>query len=217
MTADAVTPELLLQAYTVGYFPMARSRHGRRLYWFNPDTRGVLRLDDDSFHIPRSLKKALRHSPYPITIDTAFGAVITACADNRRAGRDDTWINADIIRLYTELHRMGHAHSVEVWEKDTPGASLIGGLYGVGIGGAFFGESMFSLHSNASKMALVHLVQRLKDAGYTLLDAQFENAHLEQFGFRPMAQADYLERLDSALSISPNPSNRFRNVSVSRL
>lgn len=217
MSDEAITPELLLQAYTAGYFPMARSRKGRNLYWFNPETRGVLTLDDDSFHLPRSLQKAIRRSPYTLSVDTAFADVITTCADNRRTGRDDSWINAEIIRLYTALHHMGYAHSVEVWEEHNTKQILVAGLYGVSIGGAFFGESMFSLRRDTSKMALVHLVQRLKAAGYTLLDAQFENDHLTQFGFRPMAQADYLARLESALSISPNPSSRFCSVSVSRL
>lgn len=207
-----ITPELLLEAYTAGYFPMARSQEGKRLYWFNPEIRGALPLDEDAFHIPRSLHKFLRRRPYPITVDTAFRDVIRACANNRREGREDTWINDDIIRLYTRLHDMGFAHSVEVWEEK----HLIGGLYGVSIGGAFFGESMFSTRSNASKVALVHLVERLMKAGYTLLDAQFENEHLTQFGFRPIAREDYLLRLRHALSRSPNPSSFFATVSESR-
>lgn len=212
MTDDTpVTPELLLQAYCAGYFPMARSERGRTLYWFNPETRAILPISQpNALHVPRSLAKFLRKSPYRITIDTAFGQVIRACANSRRPRRDDTWINKQIIELYTELHHMGYAHSVEAWE----GEALIGGLYGVSIGGAFFGESMFSTRTNASKAALVHLVQRLQTAGYTLLDAQFENEHLTQFGFLPIAQEDYLERLRHALSIAPNPSSRFCTVSV---
>lgn len=214
MAEPPVTAELLLEAYSAGYFPMARSQKGRNLYWFNPDIRGVLPLDEaDAFHIPRSLRKFLRNHPYTITIDTAFAAVIRACADNRRAGRDDSWINKHIIALYTELHEMGYAHSVEIWENST---ELVGGLYGVSLGGAFCGESMFSTRSNTSKLALVHLVQRLQAAGYSLLDAQFENDHLTQFGFRPIPREDYLLRLRHAVSISPNPSSFFRTVSVNR-
>lgn len=208
-----VTPELLLNAYCAGYFPMARSQKGRKLYWFNPEIRAVLPLDDaEAFHQPRSLKKFLRNCPYHVTVDTAFTEVMHACANNRRAGRDDTWISPRIIALYTELHRIGYAHSVEIWE----GKTLIGGLYGVSIEGAFFGESMFSRRTNASKAALVHLVARLRAAGYSLLDAQFENDHLTQFGFHSIPREDYLERLHQALSLSPNPSSRFLTVSVSR-
>lgn len=218
MTEPPVTPELLLQAYTAGYFPMARSQRGRTLYWFNPDIRGILPLDEmGAFHLPRSFAKFLRRCDYRITVDAAFPQVIQSCADSRREGRDDTWINKDIIRLYTELHNLGFAHSVEVWASppSANGEELVGGLYGVSLGGAFFGESMFSIRTNASKCALVHLVRRLQVAGYTLLDAQFENPHLAQFGFRPIGREDYLLRLRRALSISPNPSSRFLTVSVS--
>jgi leucyl/phenylalanyl-tRNA--protein transferase len=208
-----VTPELLLNAYCAGYFPMARSQRGRKLYWFNPEERGILPLDEmGTFHIPRSLAKFLRNCPFKVTVNTAFAGVIAACADSRRKGREDTWINPHIIDLYTSLHRMGYAHSVEVWEDNT----LVGGLYGVSIEGAFFGESMFSTRPNASKTALVHLVRRLHMAGYSLLDAQFENPHLLQFGFRTIPRADYLERLHHALNISPSPSSRFLTVSVNR-
>lgn len=210
--AVPVTPELVLEAYCAGYFPMARTARGRNLYWFNPDTRGVLPLGEGALHIPRSLRKFLGRCPYRLSVDEDFAGVIAACAANRRAGREDTWINKEIIALYNALHRMGHAHSVEVWE----GSALIGGLYGVSIGGVFFGESMFSTRSNASKAALVHLVRRLEAAGYDLLDAQFENDQLTRFGFRGMAREDYLARLRHALNISPNPSSRFCTVSVSR-
>jgi leucyl/phenylalanyl-tRNA---protein transferase len=236
-----VTPELVLQAYTAGYFPMARSQKGRNLYWFNPETRAMLPLDEmGAFHISRSLRKFLRNTPLTATIDADFPAVIRACADNRRDGRDDTWINKEIMQLYTDLHEQGFAHSIEIWEHNPnsptrgqqaePALSqrsdvhlsasrrerdnqippiLVGGLYGVSIGGAFFGESMFSTRTNASKMALVTLVQHLQSCGYTLLDAQFENDHLTQFGFRAIEREDYLARLRKALSIAPNPSSRF--------
>lgn len=204
-----ITAELLLNAYATGYFPMAENETATELYWFNPDMRGVL-TPLEHFHIPNSLKKALRRSTATVTIDTAFETVITACANARTGTRTSSWINAQIIQLYCELHEKGHAHSVEVWEED----ALIGGLYGVSLGGAFFGESMFSRQSNASKIALVHLVARLKAAGYQLLDAQFENPHLTQFGFLPISKEDYLVALRKALSVSPNPSSRFATVSV---
>lgn len=201
-----VNPELLLQAYAAGYFPMAETQDSEELYWFNPEIRCVLPLEDKhAFHLPRSLAKFLRKSPFRITVDTAFAEVIAACANTRTAKRDSTWINSEIAYLYTELARLGHAHSVECWE----GNQLVGGLYGVSLGGAFFGESMFSRRTNASKTALAHLVERLKTAGYTLLDAQFENEHLTQFGFRSMEREIYLEKLDAALAITPDPSSRF--------
>ncbi|MCH2546418.1 MAG: leucyl/phenylalanyl-tRNA--protein transferase [Alphaproteobacteria bacterium] len=214
-----VTPDLVLQAYCAGYFPMARSERGRKLYWFDPDTRGILPLEHpNAFHVPRSLKKFLRNCMFDITVNADFESVITACAKTRNASRDDTWINPQIISLYTELHRMGYAHSVEVWSKSqhASDSALIGGLYGISIEGAFFGESMFSRRTNASKAALVHLVKRLNAAGYSLLDAQFENDHLTQFGFCSVPRSDYRTRLRHALSISPNPSSRFLTVSVSK-
>lgn len=208
-----VTPELLLAAYASGYFPMANSRKSRQLYWFSPERRGILPLDHpQSFHIPRSLQKFLRQNPFGVTFNHAFGDVIRACAETRNPKRDSTWINAEIEALYNTLHRMGHAHSVECWEAQ----KLVGGVYGVSLGGAFFGESMFSVKTNASKVALVHLVQHLQKCGYTLLDAQFENAHLTQFGFRGVPQESYLDRLDSALKVSPNPSSFFAGESVIR-
>lgn len=230
----AVTPELLLEAYCAGYFPMAMSKRGRTLYWFNPEVRAVLPLQDESFHLSRSLRKLLRQHPYTITVDTAFEDVMRACADTPRKKEDGTWINKEILSLYTQLHEMGFAHSVEVWEEETePQArpaerrpcdfqqkitgqnkTLIGGLYGVSIGAAFFGESMFSLRTGASKIALVHLVERLKAAEYVFLDAQFENPHLVQFGFQSVPQADYQTLLCQALSASPNPSTRFLTISV---
>lgn len=238
----SITPKLLLEAYCAGYFPMARAQRGRTLYWFNPEIRGVLPLGEvNAFHTPRSLARFLRRCPFTVTADAAFEQVIHACADNRREGREDTWINRQIIDLYTDLHRMGYAHSVEVWEGTSSvipakaeicipetgvtdaglrwhdDKTLVGGVYGVSIGGAFFGESMFSTRTNASKVALVHLVRRLQAAGYGLLDAQFENRHLTQFGFRGIAREDYLSQLRHALSISPNPSSRFLTVSVNRL
>ena len=162
--SDTVTTEELLAAYREGSFPMAAARDGKRLYWYNPERRGILPLE--SIHIPTRLARQMRACPYRITVDHAFEEVIRACADSPRKKELGTWINDTIINLYTELHREGHAHSVECWRGD----ELVGGLYGVSVGGAFCGESMFSRADNASKIALVTLVGILKEAGYTLLD-----------------------------------------------
>jgi leucyl/phenylalanyl-tRNA--protein transferase len=204
-----LTPEVLLTAYASGYFPMAQTRHGEELFWFAPKKRGVIPLD--GFHIPRSLKKFLKTSPYHITVDMAFPDVIRACADTRSEIREDSWINEEIIALYTELWRQGHAHSVETWQ----GQTLVGGLYGVSLGGAFFGESMFSHAQNASKAALVRLVEILRSAEYLLLDTQYVNEHLKQFGVVEIPRGDYLRSLEAALSASPSPSMRFRTASES--
>jgi leucyl/phenylalanyl-tRNA---protein transferase len=204
---STLTCDQLLAAYAGGYFPMADSRNARELYWYCPEKRGVLPLE--SFHVPRSLEKFLRHCPYEVTADKAFEQVIRACADARTRQREDTWINDEIIALYCELAQRGHAHSVECWQE----GMLAGGLYGVSLGGAFFGESMFSLAVNASKVALVNLVERLKRAGYELLDTQYVNDHLLQFGVIEINRADYLQALTKALKASPNPSARFLTAS----
>lgn len=183
----------VLSAYRAGMFPMAASRDSERLEWYSPLWRGILPLD--AFHIPRSLARFMKRCPWRISMDEAFARVIHACAETRREGRDDSWINADIERLYTDLHRNGYAHSVEVWA----GERLIGGLYGVSLGAAFFGESMFSLEPNASKVALVHLVRRLQEAGFTLLDTQYVNDHLRQFGVRQIPRRTYHTLLADAL------------------
>ncbi len=234
-----LTPHLLLQAYAQGYFPMAESRHGDDIRWYEPELRGVIPLEN--FHVPRSLEKFLKKAPFHYSMNRAFSEVIRACAQ-----RDSTWINDEIIDLYCQLHEMGHAHSVEVWTRHSlPLVSrpkdrgiqncksseellrfkqstdclkldprdkmptdilredddvLIGGLYGVSLGRAFFGESMFSRTSNASKAALVFLVQQLRDHGYTLLDAQYVNDHLKQFGIIEITKEAYLARLKEALA-----------------
>lgn len=205
---QTLTPELLLQAYANGYFPMALSQDDPELYWFSPEERGVIPLD--AFHIPRGLKRALKSRPYTITVDRDFEAVIRGCADTPRHHESGTWINEPIIQLYTHVHHLGHAHSVEVWQEE----ELVGGLYGVSLGGAFFGESMFSRAPDASKIALVHLVDILRDAGYELLDTQYVNDHLKQFGVQGIPKADYMMKLENALSASPNPSSRFSTASV---
>lgn len=189
----AITPQILLRAYAAGVFPMAESADDPALYWIEPDERGVLPLDD--FHVSRSLRKSVRQKKFEIRIDTAFGEVIRACAE-KRPGRKDTWINSRIISLYTQLHRINCAHSVEAWAD----GKLVGGLYGVKIGAAFFGESMFSRATDASKVCLVHLVARLRFGGFTLLDAQFVNNHLAQFGAKAVKKAEYHKLLEPALA-----------------
>jgi leucyl/phenylalanyl-tRNA--protein transferase len=188
-----ITPELLLQAYANGYFPMADSKDAKELGWYSPEERGIIPLAD--FHIPKSLTKFLKQHPFTLTTDKAFRDVMQACAD-----REETWINGEIIELYYTLHEMGFAHSVECWE----GEKLSGGLYGVALAGAFFGESMFSRTSGASKVALVHLVELLKKSGYTLLDTQYVNDYLKQFGGVEIAKEEYLLLLEKALKVEPN-------------
>jgi leucyl/phenylalanyl-tRNA---protein transferase len=189
----AITPQILLRAYAAGVFPMAESADDPALYWIEPDERGVLPLD--RFHVSRSLRKAVRQKRFEIRIDTAFGEVIRACAE-KRPERRDTWINSRIISLYSQLHKINCAHSVEAWAD----SKLVGGLYGVKIGAAFFGESMFCRETDSSKVCLVHLVARLRAGGFTLLDAQFVNSHLSQFGVIAVKKMDYHRRLDLALA-----------------
>lgn len=191
-----VTPELLLRAYSIGLFPMADSADDPELFWVEPDIRGVIPLD--RFHISHSLAKKIRKAPYEIRIDTAFEAVMTCCAE-AAPDRPSTWINSKIRSLYATLHQMGHAHSVEAWED----GQLVGGLYGVSLGAAFFGESMFSRRSDASKICLVYLVDRLKQRGFRLLDTQFTTEHLKTFGAIDVPKADYESMLAKALA-SPN-------------
>ena len=183
----------LLNCYRRGVFPMADSRHDPRLFLMDPDQRGVLPLN--AFHVPTKLRKTLRKNRFRITVDTAFNRVIEACAEPHK-GRPSTWINDTILNLYSTLHREGHAHSLECWNDD---GALVGGLYGVSVGGAFFGESMFSRSTDASKIALVHLAARLIAGGYILLDAQFHNPHLEQFGLIELAREDFQTALQIAL------------------
>ena len=179
--------------------------------WFYPEMRGIIPLD--AFHIPKSLTKFLRHSNYRITVDTAFPEVINACAEVPRSHEKGTWINATIEQLYTELWAYGFAHSVECWD----GHTLIGGLYGLSLGGAFFGESMFSTRANASRISLIYLVSILREAGYSLLDTQYVNDHLKQFGVVEITRKDYLSRLEYALNDSDNPSTRFSTAAGSIL
>ncbi len=172
---------------------MADSAGDTSIFWVEPDFRGVLPLDE--FHTPRSLKKAIRRNLFEIRINTAFDQVVEKCAEET-IEREKTWINQQIRQLYGELHEMGHAHSVEAWASDV----LVGGLYGVSVGGAFFGESMFSRQTDASKICLVHLVERLNECGFTLLDTQFTTAHLERFGVIEIEKQQYIKLLEAAVN-----------------
>ena len=187
---------LLLHAYRRGFFPMAKGREESEIYWVAPDRRGIIPLD--SFHIPHSLRKFLKHSGFHYSINQAFETVLSSCAAPR-AKQPDSWINPAIAALYRDLWQRGFAHSVEVWQGAV-GEQLVGGLYGVAMGAAFFGESMFSRQTNASKAALVELVRHLNERGFRLLDAQFYTPHLGQFGAQEIDQADYLVLLDDALA-----------------
>lgn len=187
-----LTPDILLQAYAAGIFPMAESADDPELFWVDPRRRGILPLD--GLHIPRRLGRMLRHGTFSVRADTAFEAVIQGCAEASEL-RPTTWINDEIVRLYTALFERGAAHSVECWHD----GELVGGLYGVSLGAAFFGESMFSRVSNASKVALVHLVARLRLGGYRLLDTQFVTPHLARFGVIEISRARYHRLLAEAL------------------
>jgi leucyl/phenylalanyl-tRNA--protein transferase len=187
-----LTPELLLRAYAIGIFPMSEGAEDPDLFWVDPERRGILPLE--AFHVPRRLKKTIRRGTFEIRSDTDFEGVMRGCAEEH-PGRPSTWINASILRLYRALHERGHAHSVEAWHEGV----LVGGLYGVSLGAAFFGESMFSRAPDASKVALVHLVARLVAGGFKLLDTQFVTAHLAQFGAIEIPRAAYRRRLAAAL------------------
>ena len=192
-----ITPEVLLKAYACGIFPMAESATDPGLYWIEPEQRGVLPLKD--FVVSDRLARTVRSDKYEIRIDTAFDDVIDACAEPA-PGRQKTWINARIRRLYRELHQIGRCHSVEAWRDDR----LVGGLYGVRLGGAFFGESMFHRERDASKVALVHLVARMRRAGFQLLDTQFVTDHLRRFGAVETPRRDYHRLLEAALIEKPD-------------
>lgn len=189
-----LTPELLIRAYAAGIFPMAESRHDPSIFWVDPEVRAVLPLD--GLRVSRRLRRTVRRSPFEVRADSAFAEVIAACAEITPQRRD-TWINAEIERAYLELHELGHAHTIECWQEDR----LVGGLYGVALGGAFCGESMFSRATDASKVALVHLVARLRHGGFTLLDVQFTTDHLKRFGVVEIPARQYLRRLNNALAV----------------
>lgn len=186
-----ITPTLLLRAYAAGVFPMAQSAEAEEIFWVDPKRRGILPLD--GFHVPKSLRKRVRRGDFRVTVDLAFEEVMEGCA-----GREETWINPEIRDLYGTLHRLGYANSLEVWMD----GRLAGGLYGVRLGAAFFGESMFSVVPDASKIALVWLVARLKAGGFTLLDTQFVTEHLRRFGALEVPRARYHQMLETALARS---------------
>ena len=191
-TSSEITPEVLLRAYACGIFPMAESADDPNLFWVEPELRGVIPLD--GFHIASRLARTVRSDAFTVTVDRAFKAVIAGCAAPQ-VGRNDTWINQRIRDLYVGLHGIGHAHSVEVWKDD----DLVGGLYGVNLGRAFFGESMFHRARDASKVALVHLVARLIAGGFELLDTQYVTEHLKSFGAVEIPRRRYTTLLDHAL------------------
>jgi leucyl/phenylalanyl-tRNA---protein transferase len=190
--SSEITPEVLLRAYACGIFPMAESADDPTLFWVEPETRGVIPLD--GFHVSSRLARTVRSDVFFVTVDTAFKAVIAGCAAPQ-PGRDETWINRRIRDLYVGLYELGHAHSVEVWKDD----DLVGGLYGVSLGRAFFGESMFHRVRDASKVALVHLVARLIVGGYELLDTQYVTEHLRSFGAMEIPRRRYTALLDRAI------------------
>ena len=192
-----LSPELILKAYACGVFPMAERKNDPSVFWVDPDFRGVIPLDE--FHLSRRLARTVRSGKFQISVDRNFNSVIRTCAE-RTPQRDESWINESIIEVYSELHRRGNAHSVECWSA----GELVGGLYGVSLGAAFFGESMFSRAPDASKVALVHLVERLRAGGYTLLDTQFVTGHLSTFGAIELPRETYLQHLSAALEREAN-------------
>ena len=183
-----ITPDILLRAYSIGLFPMAESREADTLFWVEPEARGIFPLD--GLVVSRSLAKTVRSDRFEVVVDRAFAEVMAACAE-----RDKTWINAEILRLYGELFALGYAHSVEAYKN----GALVGGLYGVSLGAAFFGESMFHRARDASKVALAHLVARLRRGGFRLLDAQFVTPHLERLGAVEISRDEYRRRLAEAV------------------
>lgn len=205
-TLPSLTPSLLLRAYAAGIFPMAQDAEAKELHWFDPPVRAVVPLDE-GFHIPRRLVRTLKKAPYRVTIDRAFAEVMKGCAAPSK-GREKTWINSEILKLYTALYYQGNAHSIEVWQ----GRELVGGLYGVSLGAAFFGESMFSRQDDASKIALVHLVGLLRHHGYLLLDTQFQTSHLERFGTYEIVRSIYHSMLQTALETETKPFPFYQDL-----
>jgi leucyl/phenylalanyl-tRNA--protein transferase len=189
-----ITPELIIRAYRAGIFPMSEDAEDEDLFWVSPEMRGVIPLD--GFRLSTSLRKAIRKTGFTVRVDSDFHAIIDGCAQSN-VGRETTWINRTIRQVYGELFRRGVAHTVEVWD----GPDLVGGLYGLAIGGAFFGESMFHRRTNASKMAMAHLVDRLNAGGFVLLDTQFVTGHLASLGGIEIPRTQYEERLAEALLV----------------
>ena len=197
MSQQSITPDLLMQAYRIGVFPMSEHRDDPEIFWVDPKHRGIIPLE--AFHISRSLAKAIRRADFHVTLNNDFEAVLDACAD-----RKDTWINERIRSLYIALHERSQAHSLEVWRGD----SLIGGVYGVTLGTAFFGESMFSRATNGSKIALAFLTHHLRATGFTLFDTQFLTDHLASLGAIEIPRAEYLEKLSEAVQSQANIGGR---------
>lgn len=191
---NRLTPDMMLRAYAYGIFPMAEGRSDPAVHWIEPERRGIIPLD--TFHIPRRLGRTVRKGVFDVRCDTDFVGVIKGCAASV-SGRKDTWINRSIENLHTRLHELGFAHSIETWQD----GKLVGGLYGIALGGAFFGESMYSRARDASKVALVHLVARLRLGNFALLDSQFVTEHLTQFGAIEVSRDEYREKLASALGV----------------
>lgn len=189
MRGEDISPELLLEAYRQGVFPMAESRDDPEVFWVDPKRRGVIPMD--GFHVSRSLARTLRQGRFRVSFDADFEGVVAGCAE-----REETWISGPIADLYAELHRRGHAHSAEVWD----GECLAGGVYGLALGGAFFGESMFSRRTDASKVALFHLIERLRNGGFRLFDTQFLTPHLASLGGIEVSRAIYRRMLGEALA-----------------
>ncbi len=189
MTKEVIlTPQILLRAYSLGLFPMAEGKKSDEIYWYDPDPRGVLPIE--RFHVPRRLKDKIRRSDYQIKVNYDFRKTMRLCGS-----RTETWINEELIDVYTDLHNNGFAHSLEVWRHD----EMVGGIYGVHIGAAFFGESMFSFQRDMSKVALTHLMARLWWAGFVLFDTQFLTPHLQQFGGYELSQKEYKSQLSQAI------------------
>lgn len=205
-----LSPELVLDAYKQGLFPMAHSGDSHYLHWICPEERALISITD--IHIPKRLKKTIRQAPFEIRIDSAFEKVIQACSEPDK-GREETWINHQIIDTFMKLHKKGHAHSIECWDADN---NLVGGLYGLAIGGAFFGESMYSRARDASKVALIHLCARLWKGNFSLLDTQFVNDHLKQFGVFTIPHDAYMKRLTRATS-AKNANFFCKNIPEDKL
>ena len=203
MMENPLTPQILLQAYATGIFPMAESQLDDEIFWVDPKRRGIMPLD--SFHISRTLKRQILRNAFTIRTNSDFSAVVRACAD-----RPVTWINEPIFALYRTLHQQGHAHSLELWD----GADLVGGVYGVALGGAFFGESMFSRRTDASKIALAYLVDHLRLGGFTLFDTQFLTPHLQSLGGVDISRESYRRLLRQALDIKGDFHRPFQPPSA---
>lgn len=210
MKTPVITPDLVLRAYAAGYFPMAEAAEAKELYWVDPPLRGIFPLD--GLTISRSLRRRVRQGRFRVTMDVDFSGVMRACAAPA-PDRPETWINDEILALYAELHRLGHAHSVECWHA----GEFAGGLYGVSLAGAFFGESMVSHRTDASKVALVHLVAQLRADGFVLLDTQFKTDHLARLGCVEIPKRVYREKLAAALGFSPTFGAKDRTGELAKL